>query len=221
MNGVMELICAICNNVRDSTKQGLTFQKLLNCLRRQFKMHDIDVKIISRRDNTLNEDVFYVNGFYDPEDDRNHDCPIELNLTHNFVKNHIWYPEHSTHLLIQIYDTVTHELRHQKQYRARNFKIGLARGPGHKEYLEDPDEIDAYSISISFELVRSLGRSRALRYLHNFNALSKLKQKGTYVSPCFSMYTQEFPEQDNPTLKKLAKKIYTRLEKVDTDCIFQ
>lgn len=221
MNGVMELICAICNSVRDSTKQGLTFQKLLNCLRRQFKLNDIEVKIISKRDKTLNQDVFYVNGFYDPEDDKNHECPIELYITHNFDKDHIWYPEHSTHLLIQIYDTMTHELKHQRQYRARNFKNGVERGPGHKEYLEDPDEIDAYSLSISFELVRSLGRSRSLRYLHNFEALSRLKQRGNFVSPSFSMYAQEFSETHNTTIKKLAKKVYSRLQKVDIDYIFQ
>jgi len=44
------------------------------------------------------------------EDDKNQECPIELYITHNFEKDHVWYPEHSTHLLIQIYDTMTHEL---------------------------------------------------------------------------------------------------------------
>ncbi len=62
MNGVMELICAICNIVRASAEQGLTFQKLLNRVRREFKKHNLDIKVISRRDSSLNEDVFYANG---------------------------------------------------------------------------------------------------------------------------------------------------------------
>jgi hypothetical protein len=221
MNGVMELICAICNSVRASAGQGLTFQKLLNKVRREFKRHDINIKIVSRRDSSLNEDVFYTNGFYDPEDDRNYECSIELIITHNFPKDHIWYSAHSTQLLIQIYDTVTHELRHQGQYRKRDFRIATNRGSTHKEYLKDPDEIDAYSISITFELVRSLGKTRALRYLRNIDAISKLKIQSNLVSPSFSMYRGEFANQNNRTIKRLVKKVYLRLQKVDTDCIFQ
>ena len=221
MNGVMELICAICNIVRASAEQVLTFQKLLNRVRREFKKHNLDIKVISRRDSSLNEDVFYANGFYDPEDDKNHECPIELIITHNFPKNHIWYSAHSTQVLTQIYDTVTHELRHQGQYRKRDFRIDTSRGSGHTEYLRDPDEIDAYSISITFELVRSLGKTRALKYLHNVDALSKLRIQNNLVSPSFSMYRGEFPNQNDRTIKRLVKKVYIRLQKVDTDCIFQ
>ena len=220
MNSIMELVCAICNKVRSSTKQGLSFPKLMNQVRREFKSSNIDIKLTTTRDKTLNEDCVYVNGYYDPEDDKEHECAIELIIVHNFQKDLVWYPTHSTLILTQIFDTVVHELRHQRQYRKRKFKVGPERGQGHKEYLADPDEVDAYSISIATELVRSLGRTRALRYLHNIDTLSRFKLNKQFVSPCLGMYVGEFSNPRNPIIKKLTKKIYIRLKKIDTDVVF-
>lgn len=220
MNSVMELICAICNTVRNGTRQGLSFQKLLNRIRKEFKQNQIEIKIKTVRDKSLNLEVFYANGYYDPEDDRQGDCPIELVITHNFPKDHIWYPTHVTELLVQIFDTVVHELRHQGQYRKRKFRQTLPRENTHKEYLSDPDEIDAYSVSITCELVRSLGATRAIRYLHNPETVSRLRLGGNYVSPSLSMYCGEFTTTSNPVIKRLVKKVYTRLRKVDTDSVF-
>jgi len=220
MNSIMELVCAICNKVRSSTKQGLSFPKLMNQVRREFKSSNIDKKLTTTRDKTLNEDCVYVNGYYDPEDDKEHECAIELIIVHNFPKDLVWYPTHSTLILTQIFDTVVHELRHQRQYRKRKFKVGPERGQGHKEYLADPDEVDAYSISIATELVRSLGRTRALRYLHNIDTLSRFKLNKQFVSPCLGMYVGEFSNPRNPIIKKLTKKIYIRLKKIDTDVVF-
>jgi len=220
MNSIMETVCAICNKVRSSTKQGLSFPKLMTQVRREFKLSDIAIKLSTIRDKTLNEDCVYVNGYYDPEDDQENECAIELIITHNFPKDLIWYPTHSTLILTQIFDTVVHELRHQRQYRKRKFKVGPERGSGHKEYLADPDEVDAYSISIATELVRSLGRTRALRYLHNIDTLSRFKLNKQFVSPCLGMYVGEFSNTSNPIIRKLTKKIYIRLKKIDTDVVF-
>lgn len=220
MNSVMETVCAVCNNVKHSTKPGVSFQKLLNQLRKEFKRSNIDLKVRSVRDNDLGSEVFYANGYYDPEDDKNNECPIELIITHNFNKDILWYPEHAKFLLAQIFDTVVHELRHQRQHRKRRYRPGVQRGTDHKEYLSDPDEIDAYSISIATELCRSLGKHRALRYMHNIDKLSRFKLSGQFASPCLGMYLGAFPNTEDPVVQQLAKKIYVRLMKVDTDCIF-
>ena len=220
MNSIMETICAICSKVRDGTKTGLSFQKLLNKIRKEFNLNNIDLKIRSVRDRTIGEEVFYLTGYYDPEDDQNNDIPIELIITHNFDKNEVWYGEHSTQLLIQIFDTVVHELKHQRQFQKRKYRNGIIRSDDHKEYLADPDEIDAYAVSIAIELCRSLGKSRALRYLHNIDAISRYKLNNRFVSSSLSMYRAEFPEPYNLTMRSLTKKIYVRLMKVDTDCIF-
>lgn len=220
MNSLMETICAICNTIRTSTKSGLSFRKLLNTVRKEFRVQDIELKIVTVRDSNLNPEVFYANGYYDPEDDKNQECCIELVITHNFPKDHVWYPEHSTELLIQIFDTVVHELKHQRQYRKRKFKVGVLRDDNHKEYLSDPDEIDAYSISIAIELSRSLGKTRALRYLQNVDTLSRFKLRHNFVSPSLSMYYGEFNNPNHPVIIRLTKKVYVRLKKIDTDHIF-
>ncbi len=115
---------------------------------------------------------------------------------------------------------MVHELRHQRQYRKRHFKIGKDRGTGYKDYLADPEEIDAYSINIAIELCRTLGKTRALRYLHNVDKLSRFRINNNYVSPCLSMYRAEFPNPEDPIVKELSKKIYIRLKKIDTDHVF-
>jgi hypothetical protein len=221
MNGLMETICTVCNTVRADTKQGLSFQKMLNKIRKAFKFNNIDLKIRTVRDSTLGSDVFYANGFYDPEDDMNGECAIELIITHNFSKDYIWYTEQATDILVHIFDTVVHELKHRRQFSKRNYQFGCDRGNGHKEYLADPDEIDAYSISIAIELCRSMGKIRALRYLNSISKLGRFKLNNSFVSPSLSMYVAEFVDTQNPVIKTLAKKVYVRLMKVDTDHIFQ
>ena len=220
MNSFMETICAICNTIKASTKSGLSFQKLLNKVRKEFRLHDIELKVTTVRDKYLESEVFYANGYYDPVDDENDECCIELVITHNFPKDHVWYPEHATHLLIQIFDTVIHELRHQRQYRKRKFRLGFLRDDDHKEYLADPDEIDAYAVSIAIELCRSLGKTRALRYLQNIDTLSRFKLRHNFVSPSLSMYYGEFDNPNHPVMVRLAKKVYVRLKKIDTDHVF-
>jgi len=220
MHSIMETVCEICNRVKSRTQSGISFQKLLAAIRKEFRIHEIDLKIKTVKDKNLRTDVFYVNGFYDPEDDKNNDCPIELIITHNFNKNGEWNTKNSTELLIQIYDSLIHEYRHQGQYRKRNYRAGKDHNNEHRFYLSDPDEIDAYSISIAFELCRNLGKHRALKYLHNTDKLSRLKLNGQFVAPSLGMYKTEFPKSNDPVINRLTKKIYVRLQKVDTDFIF-
>lgn len=217
----MEPVCKICTTIKHSTKTGVSFKKLLATIRKEFIKGDIEILLRPVRDNTLTEEVFYANGYYDPEDDENNECHIELVITHNFPKNHIWYPDQATELLIQIFDTVIHELRHQRQYRARDFLPGRDKVENtHIEYLADPDEIDAYSITIATELCRSLGKQRALRYLKTPSKLARFKIRDYFVSPSLGMYQGTFTDPDSVVLKQLIKKVYIRLKKIDTDFVF-
>lgn len=220
MNSIMETVCLVCNNVRNSTRQGISFQKLLTLVRKEFRKSNIDLKLRTVRDKTLADEVFYTNGYYDPEEDRANECPIELIITHNFDSDILWYPSHSTQLLVQIFDTTVHELRHMRQYRKRKFKASVARGNNHEEYLSDPDEIDAYSISIATELCRTMGKHRALRYMQNFSLLSRFKVGDAFASPSLSMYRGSFPHPQHQVMLSLSKKIYVRLQKIDIDCVF-
>lgn len=219
----METVCLICNEIRTKTKQGASFQKLLVEIRRGFRIRGLDVKIRSQNKKFLAPEEFYVNAFYDPEDDADKETAIEVIIYHNFEKNVIWDRKQITDLLVQIFDAVVHEFKHQRQSRKRHYKTfwqHIDGGYHYHEYLQDPDEIDAYSLSIAIELCRTMGKFRALRYMPKFTTLAKFKVQDCYVSPNLNAYVSHFERPISPLLRRLAKKIYIRLQKIDTDNIF-
>lgn len=220
MNSIMEIICAVCATVRNNSKQGISFQNLLIKLRKEFRNQGFDLIIRSSRKSKLDPEEFYVNAYYDPEDDQNRESPIEVIVYHNFDKTVIWDHKHVTNLLVQVFDATVHEFKHQRQSRKRQYEVYWEDTGATKDYLSDPDEIDAYSLSIAIELCRTLGKHRALRYMNRFTSLSRLKIQDAYVSPNLYFYNKHFGSLDHPVVKQLAKKIYVRLQKVDTDCIF-
>jgi hypothetical protein len=216
MNGIMDAVCQVCNRVRNNSKRGSSFRNLLSQLRREFKREYFAIKIKSTRMAALDSEEFYVNAYYDPEEDSQREVPIEIIIYHNFDTDIDWDTKHITELLIQIFDAIVHEFKHQRQSRKRKFKTYWY----YESYLDDPDEIDAYSLSIAIELCRRLGKYRALRYMRQLNSLSRLKLQDQLVSPNLHAYIVQFGPMPNPIIKLLAKKIYIRLQKVDTDCIF-
>jgi hypothetical protein len=223
MNSAMETVCSICNRVRTTTKGGTSFHNLLKELRREFKKVSIDLKIKSSAKKFLSTEEFYVNAYYDPEDDSEKETPIEVIIYHNFDKELVWDKKQVTDLLIQVFDAVIHEFKHQRQSRKRQFKQfwdHVDAGYHYHEYLQDPDEIDAYALSIAIELCRTLGKHRALRYMSKITTLARLKVSDQFVSPNLNAYVVHFEKPFSPLLRRLAKKVYVRLQKVDTDFIF-
>jgi hypothetical protein len=223
MNSALETVCLICTKVRAHTRSGTSFQKLLTELRREFRRADIDLKIKSTRQKFLTHDEFYVNAYYDAEYDRDKETSIEVIIYHNFDSTVVWDNQHITDLLVQVFDAVVHEIKHQRQSRKRNFRQYWVHPDGksdYQEYLQDPDEIDAYAFSIAIELCRTLGKHRALRYMPRFTALARLKSQSVYASPNLNAYVSHFDKPISPLLRRLAKKVYVRLQKVDTDVIF-
>lgn len=223
MNSILETVCAVCSNVRIKSKQGLSFQKLLVTIRKEFKEYNLDITVRSNRKKFLNREEFYVNAYYDADEDKHNETPIEVILYHNFDKQVVWDNVHVTELLIEIFDAVIHEYKHQRQSRKRKHNTYWERIDGrhrYSTYLSDPDEIDAYSLSIAVELCRTLGKHRALRYLPRLTALSRIKVQGRYVSSNLNAYIAHFDKPVSPLLRRLAKKIYIRIQKLDTDFIF-
>lgn len=219
----METVGSVCNIVRNDNKHGTSFQKLLTSLRREFRKQNFELKVISERDKYLASEEFYVNAYYDAENDLNNENPIEVIVHHNFNKLSVWDKSHISDFLVQIFDATVHELKHQRQSRKRHHGVFWDHhdaGYQYKQYLQDPDEIDAYSLSIAIELCRVLGKFRALRYMPKFTTLARLKVQSKFVSPNLNAYVAHFNNLDNLLLKKLAKKVYIRLQKIDTDVIF-
>ena len=84
--------------------------------------------------------------------------------------------------------------------------------------MADPDELDAYALSISIELLRVMSKARAQKYMSRLTVLSKMRQGPMYVSPNLRAYVCHFDK--NPLLKRLAKKVYKHLETLDKSQIF-
>lgn len=217
MNSIMETVGSVCNTVRNNSKHGTSFQKLLASLRKEFKAQGFRLSVKSTRDRKLEPEEFYVNAFYDPTDDEQGDVAIEIVVHHNFPADVNWDKAHVTELLVQVFDAVVHEYKHQRQSRKRHYKTYWHQTA--VDYLDDPDEIDAYSLSIAIELCRNLGKYRALRYMTRISALSRFKIQDKFVSPNLYTYVLQFGSA-HPIIKELAKKVYIRLQKVDVDVIF-
>ena len=220
MNSIMEIVGQICKTVKDCSKPTTSFQSLLTRTRKEFRDQGVDIKLRSLRSNKMNQEEFYVNAYYDPEDDRNKETAIEVIIHHNFPKDREWDQTHVSELLIQIFDAVVHEFKHQRQSRKRAYHTYWDSTGNIYRYLGDPDEIDAYALSIAIALCRVLGKGRALRYMPKFTSLSRLKVGGNYVSPNLLEYVSHFENVNSRVLRTLAKKVYVRLQKVDEDSIF-
>lgn len=221
MNSVLETVRSACQSVKVAVNDGIGFHRLLVILRREFRIRDLRIKLTSVRNKQMDVEEFYVNAYYDPEDDKDGEIPIEVNVHHNFEADAIWDQQHVTEMLIQVFDAVVHEFKHQRQSIKRRYKTYSAHAQHpYKAYLADPDEVDAYAFSIAIELARSLGKYRAMRFLSKFSGLCKLKFNGKYVSPSLAAYYGQFGSVDDPIMRTLSKKIYVRLRKIDTDSIF-
>lgn len=220
MNLILERVNSVCENVRKINDNPITFKKLIGSIRREFKKSDIDLKIKTKKDRDLEQSAFFVNAFYDPEDDRTHETPIEVLIHHSFDPNDLFHNHQISEFLVQIYDAVVHELRHQQQSRQRNYHTfsDHAQEPFSK-YLADPDELDAYALSIAIELLRVMPVYRAQKYMTRMAVLSKLKHSAVLVSPNLRAYVQHF--NNNPLLKRLAKKVYKHLNSLDSNQIFR
>ena len=220
MNNIMETVGAVCTQVRNKTSRGTSFRSLLTKIRREFRSKHFDLSIKSHRTNTIQHDEFYVNAYYDPENDSTYDTPIEVIIFHNFDKSFVWDRKHVTDLLIQVFDAVVHEYRHQSQSIKKDHRIYWKHSSITKEYLSDPDEIDAYALSIAIELCRTIGKYRALHHMHQISALSKFKIKTNLISPNLYAYVKVFKNLNHATLRRLSKKVYVHLCKIDTEVIF-
>lgn len=215
-----DAVFQICSNIRNRTDQGISFKSLLSKVRKEFHLYNIDLYIRSTRKASLSSDEFYVNAYYDYEEELDNEIPIEIIIYHNFDKNILWDRKHITDFLIQIYDAVIHEFQHQHQSRRRCHREFWPHSQIVLQYLSDPDEIDAYAISIAIELCRSLGKERSLRHLSKFKLLSKFRLQHNLVSPNLFAFVRVFDQVDEHVLKRLIKKVFKHLQKIDTDLIF-
>ena len=220
MNSILERVNLVCQNVRRMNDEPVSFKKLVAITRKEFRNKEIDLALKTKKDTFLEHSHFYVEAFYDHEHDFNNETPIEVYVYHNFTPTDLFLHTQITEFLVQIYDAVVHELRHQQQSRTRFYEIfnsGIATP--YAKYLADPDELDAYAVSIAIELLRSMPRERAVKYMTRMRVLSKIKTQYGYISPNLKCYMDYYGS--NPLIKKVAKKVYKHLNSLDSNQIFR
>jgi hypothetical protein len=144
---------------------------------------------------------------------------MEIIVYHRFRRCQKFETTQITNFLIQIYDAVVHEFRHQYQSQHRNYEHFSTNKSGYAAYLADPDELDAYALSIAIELLRHLPKFRAKIYMTRLQTLSKMKGHGVLISPILNSYVGQF--KNNPLLKRLSKKVYLHMENIDSALIFK
>lgn len=198
------------------------FRRLIIKIRKAFKTHSVDLIIKTSKVKKLDSNEFYVNAYYDQDAEIHNECAIEIYVFHNFTKDNIFEHTQLGQFLVQIYDAVVHEFKHQEQARSRKFKPNarVSDPSDTVAYLSDPDEIDAYALSIAIELIRNLGRSRSITYLHRASRLARIRPQGLYASPTLFHYFRIFDGTHSPILRKLIKKIFLNLQSLDKHVIF-
>jgi transcriptional regulator of met regulon len=219
MNIILERVNNVCKSVREDCQDLITFKKLISKTRSAFKKHEFDLSLKTKKEKDWDTDKFYVVAYYDSENDAQGETPIEVIVHHNLDGTEEFGLHQVTSFLIEIYDAVVHEFRHQYQSMRRDF-IAYETKPvsPYNEYLADQDEIDAYSVSIAIELLRTMDSDRAKRRLSKISVLSKMRTGANLSSPMLRAYIGHFGL--NEITRIVAKKVYRHLDRLDKQHIF-
>ena len=178
------------------------------------KRFNIDVKHAEA--TQVDQNDIDLNGFYDGGLDEAGDIPIEIYLVTNPMQDIIVIDEDQFDIIARrIADTLSHEVIHMQQYRARDFleveKIEYTEFDDEEEenrwYLSSPDEINAYAYNIANELLDKHDYQKVLE------KLNKVKDIAIEDSVNLWAYVQAFSKDVNhPVLRKLIKKVYKSLD---------
>ena len=219
MNTILERTYSVCNSVRENNNEPISFKKLIGQLRKAFLNHNFDIMVTVKKEKFLAESEFYVMAYYDNDADYDNDTSIEIVLHHNFPKEEQFGRTQMTEILTEIFDATVHEYRHQLQSRQRQCKsYGEHYTSPYAKYLSDPDELDAYALSIAIELLRSMGEQKSKTYLTRITVLSRRRNGIKYASPNLNAYIKCFGFDF--LVRRLAKKVYKHLETLDKRYIF-
>lgn len=163
-----------------------------------------------------------LNGYYDGGLDEAGDIAIEIFLITNPMQDVMLIDEKQFDSIARkIADTLSHEVIHMQQFRARDF-LEVERwefgSDGYDEedydedeenrwYLSSPDEINAYAYNIANELLDRNSYSQVIE------KLNKVKDIAIEDSVNLWAYVNAFSKDVNhPVLKRLIKKVYKSLD---------
>ena len=199
--------------------RNITIRTIANELEKTLRRkYDLEVKV--EKSSKVSSSSIVVNAWYDDDDDRTgDDIPIRLNFIVSDpevllnLDEKMWKKFSN-----EVADAVQHEYLHMTQYRNRGFtkpskykpkvKKELKDFYNAKVYLGNSDEIEAYALNISSELLNTYRTKR--KTIANLKRLDKSLFK---ASPNLFAYFMAFDfDSRHPVIRKLIKKVLLYVE---------
>jgi len=151
--------------------------------------------------------------YYDYElDSMNRPC-IQVYFVFNPLdKTLIFDDELFSNVIKRLCDTISHEQIHQRQYRSRFWEDTYNVNVDDPiSYLSNKDEIDAYSYNIANELLDYTDAQNVLTLLADASKITIEQSVNLWA------YMNLFGGTNNPTIKRLLKKIIKVLPEVEKE----
>lgn len=194
---------------------GAIASEIEKTLRRKY-----DIEITIEKSSRVASGSIVINAYYDPENDKNgEDIPIQIELKVSDpevllnLDDAMWAKFSN-----ELSDAIQHEYLHMSQYRNRDFvKTSEYKPMISKEikdfynsqvYLGNSDEIEAYALNISTELLNNYRTKQ--KTIANIKRLDKSLFK---ASPNLFAYFMAFNfDSRHPVIRKLLKKVLLYIE---------
>ena len=200
-------------------KRNITIKSIANELEKTLRRkYDVEVKV--EKSSKVSCSSIVVNAWYDDDNDRTgDDIPIRLNFIVSDPEVLLNIDEKMWHKFSnEVADAIQHEYLHMSQYRNRGFAKSSNYKPKIKKelkdfynsqsYLGNSDEIEAYALNISTELLNKYRTKR--KTVANLKRLDKSLFK---ASPNLFAYFMAFNfDSRHPVIRKLIKKVLLYIE---------
>jgi hypothetical protein len=189
------------------------------------------IKMRTKRSEIVDPDMVVVGGLYDPEQDRDHEACVDIHIIFHPDQQHITLDETTFRTLcFDVAETVGHEMVHRHQHRRRRWKPIKRHVPtdpadpdrAEREYLGDPDELDAYGFTLAaelafkhdcFQLDHALLTDSVMYkvYLKHFaQDQSVMLKLDNHISKYLCRLEVDFHEQNNRTIRRNKPRAGTR-----------
>ena len=199
--------------------RNITIKSVANELEKTLRRkYDVEVKV--EKSGKVSSSSIVVNAWYDDDNDRTgDDIPIRLNFIVSDPEVLLNIDEKMWHKFSnEVADAIQHEYLHMSQYRNRGFAKSSNYKPKIKKelkdfynsqsYLGNSDEIEAYALNISTELLNKYRTKR--KTVANLKRLDKSLFK---ASPNLFAYFMAFNfDSRHPVIRKLIKKVLLYIE---------
>lgn len=199
--------------------RNITIRNIADEIEKTLRRH-YNIEITIEKSSRVSSGSIVINAYYDPENDKNgEDPPIQIELKVSDPEVLLNLDEKMwTKFSNELSDAIQHEYLHMSQYRNRDFVKSSEYKPmiskeikdfyNSQVYLGNSDEIEAYALNISTELLNTYRTKQ--KTIANVKRLDKSLFK---ASPNLFAYFMAFNfDSRHPVIRKLLKKVLLYIE---------